>query len=242
MTHSPTVLDHLLCVVMVLVGPLLDRFWFYPRLLRTTAAGIPGARNRAYGIIIATTVAPTAAVLALWLAGGRPWTAMRLGADVPWRMAAGLALCVAYTVLAVLQYRTIVAKPQRLIRVRRALEHAQGIIPRTASELRVFTGVCLSAGLCEEFLFRGYLTWYLATWLGPVAAVFVSAVCFGFGHFYQGARYAVRTGVVGLALAGVVALSGSLIPAMILHTCIDLLGGAIGYRAYTADDTEPTPA
>src|SRR5207247_186697 len=45
---SPVALDHVFLAVLVLVSPLVDWLWLYPRLIRATTAGVPGARARFY--------------------------------------------------------------------------------------------------------------------------------------------------------------------------------------------------
>lgn len=56
-----------------------------------------------------------------------------------------------------------------------------------------FALVALTAGTCEDFLFRGYVTWcFLGFWpggrIGLVFAVIISAILFGFAHIYLGVR------------------------------------------------------
>ena len=57
------------------------------------------------------------------------------------------------------------------------------LVPAFGLEMTAFVGVCLTAGLCEELLYRGWLVNVLrvATGSAWVAAV-VSAIVFGIGH------------------------------------------------------------
>ena len=80
-----------------------------------------------------------------------------------------------------------------------------------------FGGVSLTAGFCEEFLFRGYFIWALAPWLGWWGAAALSLLIFASGHAYQGWNGALRTGIVGAIFTLVVAIFGSLWPAIALH-------------------------
>ena len=45
-----------------------------------------------------------------------------------------------------------------------------------------FGGVSLTAGFCEEFLYRGYFIWVLAPWLGWWGAAAVSLLFFAVSH------------------------------------------------------------
>lgn len=89
----------------------------------------------------------------------------------------------------------------------------------------------ITAGICEEVLFRGFVPGYLVGWTGPILAIAISCVLFGFAHVYLGAQQVLRTSVVGALLAGIVVASGSLWPAMIVHATLDLNSGDLGFHA-----------
>ena len=61
------------------------------------------------------------------------------------------------------------------------LRAVEPILPKGAAELRWFTALSLTAGICEEILFRGYLIWYLDSYIGLVGAVILSSIAFGSG-------------------------------------------------------------
>jgi membrane protease YdiL (CAAX protease family) len=104
------------------------------------------------------------------------------------------------------------------------------LIPRTAGERRVFVLLALTAGLTEEFVFRGIAITALSGLLAPVipgaqapwAAAALVSVSFGLGHGYQEPLGMVRAGVLGLGLAVPFLLSGSLLPGMFAHAAVDL--------------------
>ena len=61
------------------------------------------------------------------------------------------------------------------------------LVPASRLEMMVFVGVCLTAGLCEELLYRGWLVNVFRVATGSAwAAAIVSAMVFGIGHAYQG--------------------------------------------------------
>ena len=102
---------------------------------------------------------------------------------------------------------------------------ATAVVPHTRSELPFFMGVSVTAGFCEEFLFRGYFIWTLAPWLGWWGAAALSTVIFGIGHAYQGLRGVINTGIMGAVYVLLVALLDSLWPAIVLHVLVDALNG-----------------
>jgi membrane protease YdiL (CAAX protease family) len=94
--------------------------------------------------------------------------------------------------------------------------------------------LAVTAGLCEEFLYRGFAIWYFTSLFGTVAGFALAVGLFGVAHLYLGRIHAVRAGVVG-ALFGILVIgTGSLWPAIVLHVAMDLIGGELGGRAFRA--------
>lgn len=118
------------------------------------------------------------------------------------------------------------------------------MLPRTPGQLWGFSGLGLTAAICEELIYRGFLLWWCQAALGLdlVMAATVSTLLFGLGHAYQGWQGILRTGLMGAVLMAVRLAAGSLWPAMVLHAAGDLLVGWLVYRALPeGDGTAPTP-
>jgi hypothetical protein len=98
-------------------------------------------------------------------------------------------------------------------------------------ELKLFLALSLAAGVCEEIVFRGYLLPYFDSLGGRAGAVLATTLLFGVGHAYQGPRGIVRTGIVGLLLAGAYVATGSLLASVLLHVVIDAASGMVAYLA-----------
>jgi hypothetical protein len=99
------------------------------------------------------------------------------------------------------------------------------LLPRDRAERRLFTAVGLTAGICEEWLYRGFLLGVVAAvapGLPAGALVVVAAVCFGLAHAYQGPAGVATTGVLGGVLAALYLSTGSLLLPVLLHAAIDL--------------------
>lgn len=103
------------------------------------------------------------------------------------------------------------------------------ILPQTVWEMGVFLLLSVTAGFCEELLFRGYLQrQFLALTRRPAAAVVLQALVFGAAHSYQGWKGAVTITVYG-AMFGILALlRKSLRPGMIQHAMQDSFTGIVG--------------
>ena len=108
---------------------------------------------------------------------------------------------------------------------------AERILPQTAVELPPYLALAITAGLCEEFLYRGFAMAAitragLSAWL----VVLVSSVLFGLAHSYQGRGGIVMTFVVGLVLGASRLAYNSLVPAVFWHSAVDIAAGVAGKR------------
>jgi membrane protease YdiL (CAAX protease family) len=103
------------------------------------------------------------------------------------------------------------------------------VLPRHPLNVLLWLAVSISAGISEEFAFRGYLQRQFGAftgsrWLGLV----LQAVVFGIAHAYEGMRAAMQVVVFGL-LFGLVALwRKSLHAGMIGHAWGDIMSGLFG--------------
>ena len=241
----PVAFDHAYFVVIAIVSPVLDAFWLYPRLKRKTAAGEPRARERFYLYGIATQWGLVMCVLVAWRMFDRKWDELWLGLHSPLRLACGLIVAGILLALLWMQRKAVIDRHDRLELVRRQLQSAIPLLPHTAAEHRLFRGLSLTAGICEEILFRGFVIWYVGAWTGLFAAAAISSIVFGFAHAYLGGPHVLRTALGGGLLAIVVLGSGSLWPAMIVHAAVDLNSGDLSFLALTTggdkDKASPRP-
>jgi membrane protease YdiL (CAAX protease family) len=103
---------------------------------------------------------------------------------------------------------------------------AEVIMPRGPLELAVWILLSISAGFCEEFVFRGYLQKQFFAFTGNLpAAIAGQALIFGVAHGYQGVKGMLTIAVYG-ALFGILAnMRKSLRPGMIQHVMQDSSAG-----------------
>lgn len=102
----------------------------------------------------------------------------------------------------------------------------QRIFPQGRVEYWYWIALSISAGICEEAIYRGYLQrQFIALTRNVPAGIFLSGILFGAAHSYQGVRHAVPIGILGV-LGGLLAYwCKSVRPGMIAHTLQDLIGG-----------------
>jgi uncharacterized protein len=105
-------------------------------------------------------------------------------------------------------------------------EAASFLIPQTVPEMIVWVVVAVSAGFCEELIFRGYLQRQcLALTQNVVAAVILQGLVFGTAHAYQGARGIIVISVYGMMFGALAAIRTSLRPGMLQHATQDSVSG-----------------
>jgi membrane protease YdiL (CAAX protease family) len=224
-----TAFDYAVLAVLV-VGPLFEWLWYWPRCVQATQARVSGARLRFYRNTVIAEWIVTLSVLGLWEEKGRPWGALWFGTSSHLRLAFGLAFAGVIIGLLWLQSAKILARPKAIAHVREKITFADPLVPSTIGERHVFWLVSTTAGICEEIVYRGFVIWCLATWTDLILAVIISSIIFGFGHVYLGFNQVPRTAVFGLVLALIVVASGSLWPAIAIHAALDMNSGELGFR------------
>lgn len=190
----------------------------------------PGARGWLYRRLLALEWGLAA------LAGGVVLVAPEvgwgeLGLRWPDRAPGVLAIALAVFVIAVLVLTTGMVRTSARTDPQDASLNVLGspsvtaLVPRTPMERRWFALVSVTAGFCEELLYRGLLLAVVVAIVpgaGDLALVLVSAVAFGLAHAYQGPTGVVATGVLGAILAYLYVGTGTLLLPMVVHAVIDL--------------------
>jgi membrane protease YdiL (CAAX protease family) len=101
-------------------------------------------------------------------------------------------------------------------------------------ELLPYLALAITAGLCEEFLYRGFAMAALVhVGLQAWAVVLLSSVLFGLAHSYQGRGGIVMTLLIGLILGTSRIAYDSLVPAIFWHSAVDVVAGTAGPRYLT---------
>lgn len=108
----------------------------------------------------------------------------------------------------------------------------QLIAPIDATDHALWALISSLAGIGEEITYRGVVYWILLQLTGSVAgSVALAAAVFGFSHLVQGWTAAVVVAAFAVAFHGLVLLTGSLYPAMVVHVLYDVIAG-ISYGRY----------
>lgn len=217
-------LDVAFVAAIAVAWPLWDHVVEWPRFQRAMASGEAGARLRTYRRAIVLQWIMAAVATAVWWNGGRSLASAGLVAPTGWRLAVAIVAVLAYALLAMQQATRVRASGDVRTRLRGRFEPQpmMAIVPRTPAERGWAVPLAITAGVCEELLFRGILVGILAAVVGPWLAILASAACFGCLHAYQGRTGILRSALVGFAMSLIVVLARSLLPAMALHALVDL--------------------
>lgn len=100
------------------------------------------------------------------------------------------------------------------------------LLPRSALEVGVWILTSMSAGFCEEFVFRGYVQRQLLSWSGntPISVI-GQGILFGLMHAYQGWMLAIRIVVIGILFGVLAAWRKTLRVGMVAHAWQDIWAG-----------------
>ena len=220
------ILQHVLVLVMIVVTPLYD--WYeIPRLKASTN---PRKKIGFYRtIVVSEWVCALVAVGTIgmatvfflrrvqgeigWLDAGSRWRIFAEG------MTAGAFLVILLPAVIALRSEKLREKSVK------ASKRLRFMLPSTGEERRWWWLLCITAGICEEILYRGFLLHYLHTMpfhLNLTWALVVSSLIFGIGHSYQGVAGMVSTAVIGFLLGVMFLITGSLWLPIVVHAVMDL--------------------
>lgn len=189
-------------------------------------------------VLYASTIAFQwlAVAVVAWRAWAHGFTPAQLGLTFHDRSRLALAAVVGAATISTLQWLNLRRVGKLAVEARGPLQAlAERILPQSALELLPYLALAITAGLCEEFLYRGFAMAALTqaglrAWL----VVLFSSVLFGLAHSYQGRGGIVMTFLIGLILGSSRLTYGSLVPAIFWHSAVDVVAGTAGPRYLSA--------
>ena len=100
------------------------------------------------------------------------------------------------------------------------------LLPQTVAEVLAWIGVSITAGIAEEFVFRGYVQrQFLGLTNSRVVAVIGQGILFGLGHAYQGWKNVVVISVLGVLYGAFAVWRRGLLPNVVTHAFTDVYEG-----------------
>ena len=214
-------LAHLLMVGLITAAPVTAML---QRLdLRQHQRWRPPTRLRVYLRYIGSQWA--AMLLLFIMCSGLGWSPQTLGLRIPSHLflSVGVTLFL-FLVLSLLSLslRRDLRNPKKQDFWRKRLDH---VLPVTRQERLLYIPVCITAGICEELLFRGFMPAYLMH-IFPgfpfLLALVCSACVFGLGHMRQGVAGMVMSTIMGLLWGFFYFFTGSIFFPILIHAFSDL--------------------
>jgi membrane protease YdiL (CAAX protease family) len=220
----------IILLLLAVVFPLLG-VRDYRLLLRQTREGDVDARVNFYKGILKFHWPLTAGFLAWWLLSGNGLESIGLIPVVDDGQWSAIGVGVLAILAQVMYAVTVSLSADGLTAIKEQMGELSNLAPQTRTENRLFDMVSITAGVCEEILYRGLLLATLVSLVGTWPAVAITSLIFGLGHAYQGISGIAKTGLIGLVLALLTVFSGSLFIAIVLHAVVDLTSGRIMGKA-----------
>jgi len=219
-----TIIAHLLVLFLIIAVPFRGARRY--RILIRRIDRHPELRARFYvqGMLFQWLMCIPLAVIMLGLA----WAPSRLGLQAPanlwlWGSVALVLVLVIYA--QVFYIRRVASTADGRSQLRRSMSGPLHMLPRTRKERGLWILLSLTAGICEEVFYRGFLPAYLM-YIFPgvpfLLAIVIAAVLFGMGHIYQKLIGVLGTGVMGLLFGFLYFFTGSLFLPMIVHALFDM--------------------
>ena len=226
--------DHLLVALIGVVYPVYFTVDWHRRLLPELKSGGPRSRARFYRRSMIEPWLLTLAVLSWWQWSGRSAMAVGLGVPGGWAFWIGSIVAIGLAIVLGRQVAAVRSSAEARAQVLKQFGGVPALlVPRGGRERRLWVGLSLTAGLCEEVLYRGFLIWYLMTLLPGMAAALLAAIVFGVAHQYLGWGVGVlRATIVGVVLGVAYLVTGTLWVPIALHAILDVTSGLTGSAAF----------
>ncbi len=222
-----TAYDFALLLIAVIVMPAWSAFSGVQ--LSRHPAQARGLIPRYWQIVVRGWVV-VALVVGTWLLLGRNFAMIGIAPTLrSWDLGGFGVVALGVLVLIVQVLRVKSLSDKRLDKALKSVDRMK-VAPATGRELAVFMAVAVTAGVWEELVYRGFLIWFLAPVVGIAGALILSSFVFGMGHAYQGAPGVAVTAFIGLVLAVLYVVSGSLWWLMAVHALVNVYGGVVAWR------------
>jgi len=174
----------------------------------------------------------SAAGVVEWRAWAHGLSASQLGLVLHGTWSVLAAAIIGAAIFAALQWMNLRRMSRMQEKMRGQLQAlAERILPQSTRERVAFFALAVTAGGCEEFLYRGFaMAAFTHAGMPLWGVVVLSSILFGLAHLYQGRGGLFGTMILGL-LFGVARITfGSLIPVVCWHIAVDVVAGIAGSR------------
>jgi membrane protease YdiL (CAAX protease family) len=152
-----------------------------------------------------------------------------------WRNFTVIGLLLIAIIYLTVLIRTIISNQSIRTEIIGKFESFKELMPESKTQVILFVGLLsVSAGICEELIFRAYLYPLLSEHVGMALAILISSLIFGLWHIYLGWIEVIRTSIMGAIFCGIYIFTDSILVAIAWHVFIDVYSGLMYYFANKA--------
>lgn len=142
----------------------------------------------------------------------------------------GIVLIILVAVISVLQYKYSIVTSETLSNAKDKMKDVYYYLPKTKKEFDWFIILSISAGICEEIIFRLFLFEFLKENSILLIAFVLTNIIFAITHIGSGKQNITNAFILGLVFSAIYYFSENIWIAVILHIAIDINGGILGYK------------
>ncbi|MCE7990693.1 MAG: CPBP family intramembrane metalloprotease [Roseivirga sp.] len=124
---------------------------------------------------------------------------------------------------------------KRLIKGKKKLKEVMFVLPKNKAEHQWSLGVSVTAGVCEEILFRGLFYELLLEHTTAIFAILIVNIMFGLGHAGTKFKNMLSTMGLGLLWSAIYYFTGSLWVPIAMHILVDVYSLTLGLKVYQYD-------
>lgn len=142
----------------------------------------------------------------------------------------GIIVSILVLVFSVLQYKSSNITSDKLIIIKDKMKDVYHYLPKTRKEFDWFITLSISAGICEEIVFRLFLFEFLKDNANLLIAFVLANIIFAITHIGMGKQNIISSFILGLLFSAIYYYTQNIWIAVFLHIAIDINGGILGYR------------
>lgn len=134
-------------------------------------------------------------------------------------------ICSIYLIIVTITPLILMRHPAHRQQMQQSFQARAFIMPLTTKERAWFAIVAVSVGICEEIIFRSFLTQYFMHHpfeLSVIISTSIAMLIFAYGHFHQGLNGVINAAVFAFVMSILFMITGSLLLPIFIHIIYDL--------------------
>lgn len=153
----------------------------------------------------------------------------------------GIVLSILVVLISVLQYRHSSITSDTLSSAKDKMKDVYYYLPKTKREFDWFIILSISAGICEEIIFRLFIFEFLKGNANLLIAFVLTNIIFAITHIGSGKQNIINAFILGLLFSAIYYFSENIWIAVYLHIAIDINGCILGYRINKLEKDNKNP-